>query len=81
MESYLIVLFIITFVPAVAMPGPNAAFAVAQSLAYGAKVAIMAPVGFAVATAIHVTLILSGVGLIISKYTEAFILLKWLGVM
>lgn len=80
MEAHLLALFVITFVPAVAMPGPNAAFAVAQSLTYGAKTAIMAPVGFAVATAIHVTLILSGVGLIISRYSEVFILLKWAGV-
>lgn len=80
MEYHLLALFVITFLPAVAMPGPNAAFAVAQSLTYGAKTAIMAPVGFAVATAIHVTLILSGVGLIISRYSEAFMLLKWAGV-
>lgn len=80
LEFHLLVLFIITFVPAVAMPGPNAAFAVAQSLTHGGKTAIMAPVGFAAATAIHVTLILSGVGLIISRYSQAFILLKWVGV-
>jgi len=33
MGFYLLALFIVTFVPAVAMPGPNGAFAVAQSTA------------------------------------------------
>ena len=80
MEIYLLVLFILTFIPAVATPGPNAAFAVAQSLTHGAKAAMMAPVGFAVATTIHVTLIFSGVGLILSNFATVFSLLKWAGV-
>lgn len=80
MEFHLLVLFIYTFIPAVAMPGPNAAFSVAQSLKYGCKKAMLAPVGFTMATAIHVTLIYSGVGLLISKYFEIFILIKWVGV-
>ena len=62
------------------MPGPNAAFAVAQSIKYGHRKAMLAPIGFAAATAIHVTLIFSGVGLLLATYSEIFILLKWVGV-
>ena len=80
MDASLIILFALTFVPAVAMPGPNAAFAVAQSIKYGHRKAMLAPLGFAAATAIHVTLIFSGVGFIVAKYSEIFILLKWVGV-
>jgi len=41
---------------------------------------MLAPLGFAAATAIHVTMIFSGVGLLIAKHSEIFILLKWVGV-
>jgi len=75
MDASLLILFALTFVPAVAVPGPNAAFAVAQSLKYGHRKAMLAPLG------IHVTLIFSGVGILIAKYAEIFILLKWVGVM
>jgi len=81
MDASLLILFVLTFVPAVAAPGPNAAFAVAQSLKYGHRKAMLAPIGFAAATAIHVTMIFSGVGILIAKYAEIFILLKWVGVM
>jgi len=80
MDASLLVLFACTFLPAVAIPGPNAAFAVAQSIKYGHKKAMLAPLGFAAATAIHVTLIFSGVGLLVAKHSEIFILLKWVGV-
>ena len=80
MNTSLLILFALTFVPAVAMPGPNAAFAVAQSIKYGHRKAMLAPIGFAAATAIHVTLIFSGVGLLLATYSEIFILLKWVGV-
>lgn len=80
MDASLLLLFAFTFIPAVAVPGPNAAFAVAQSIKYGHRIAMLAPLGFAAATAIHVTLIFSGVGLLIAKHAELFILLKWVGV-
>jgi len=80
MDASLLILFAITFIPAVAIPGPNAAFAVAQSIKYGHRKAMLAPLGFAAATAIHVTMIFSGVGLLIAKHSEIFILLKWVGV-
>jgi len=80
MNTSLLILFALTFIPAVAMPGPNAAFAVAQSIKYGYRKAMLAPIGFAAATAIHVTLIFSGVGLLLATYSELFILLKWVGV-
>ena len=80
MDASLLILFAFTFIPAVAMPGPNAAFAVAHSIKYGPRKAMLAPLGFAAATAIHVTLIFSGVGILIAKHAEIFILLKWVGV-
>jgi len=80
MDISLLILFALTFLPAVAVPGPNAAFAVAQSLKYGHRKAMLAPLGFAAATAIHVTLIFSGIGILVAKYAEIFVLLKWVGV-
>ena len=80
MDLKLLILFALTFFPAVAVPGPNAAFAVAQSVKYGYRKAMLAPLGFAAATAIHVTLIFSGIGILIAKYAEIFVLLKWVGV-
>ncbi len=80
MEIYLLILLTLTFIPAVATPGPDAAFAVAQSLTHGANAAVIAPVSFAVATAIQVTLIFSGVDLILSNFATVFTLLKWTGV-
>lgn len=80
MDASLLILFALTFIPAVAIPGPNAAFAVAQSIKYGHRKAMLAPLGFAAATAIHVTLIFSGVGILLARHAELFILLKWVGV-
>ncbi len=80
MDASLLILFALTFMPAVAIPGPNAAFAVAQSIKYGYRKAMLAPLGFAAATAIHVTLIFSGVGILLAKHAELFVLLKWVGV-
>ena len=80
MDTSLLILFAFTFLPAVAVPGPNAAFAVAQSIRYGHRKAMLAPLGFAAATTIHVTLIFSGISILVAKYAEIFILLKWVGV-
>ncbi len=80
MDASLLILFALTFIPAVAIPGPNAAFAVAQSIKYGYRKAMLAPLGFAAATAIHVTLIFSGIGILLAKHAELFVLLKWVGV-
>jgi len=80
MDATLLILFVFTFIPAVAMPGPNSAFAVAQSIKYGYRKAMLAPLGFAAATLIHVTMIFSGVGVLLAKHSELFILLKWVGV-
>ena len=80
MELNLLLLFILTFVPAVAMPGPNSAFAVAQTLKYGKGYGLLSPIGFAVATAIHSLVVFSGLGLLIKTHSEVFMLIKWLGV-
>lgn len=45
MDSHLMVLFAIAFTCAVAVPGPNVAFVVAQTIKYGHK--IMLPVHWA----------------------------------
>ena len=80
MNFSLLVLFFITFLPAVLLPGPNAAFAVAQSLKYGARKSIFAVLGFTAATAVLVTVVFSGLGVLAQRYIEVFIALKWVGI-
>ncbi len=80
MDTTLLILFALTFFPAVLLPGPNAAFAVAQSLRYGARKSIFAALGFMIASGIHVSAVLSGLGYLAQKHIELFIALKWVGV-
>jgi len=78
-DLHLLVLFSIAFFAAVAVPGPNVAFAVAQAIAHGIKTAIPGAFGFGLATAIHATVVLSGVGMIIHNHPHALIYLRWTG--
>jgi len=80
MDTTLLTLFVLTFSPAVLLPGPNAAFAVAQTLKYGARKSIFAALGFMTATGIHVLAVLSGLGYLAQKHLDLFIALKWVGV-
>jgi homoserine/homoserine lactone efflux protein len=77
MNSATWLLFVLTFGPAVAFPGANAAFTVATSLEQGAPRCLLAPTGFGIATALHATLALTGAGAILASSIELFQLLKW----
>ncbi|WP_044319771.1 LysE family translocator [Pseudomonas amygdali] len=79
MDLQLLVLFIVAFTSAVAVPGPNVAFAVAQALKYGTKTVVPCSFGFGLATAIHAVVALSGVGLIIRDHPWVLNYLRWLG--
>ena len=80
MDFTLLALFFLTFSSLLALPGPNTAFIVAQSLKYGFSSTIIVPLGFMVATGIHAIFIFSGLGIVIQSYTGVLIILKWLGV-
>jgi threonine/homoserine/homoserine lactone efflux protein len=75
----LLVLISVAFTSAVAVPGPNVAFAVAQAIKHGLKTAIPGAFGFGLATAIHATVVLSGVGLLIHDNRWVLVYLRWIG--
>lgn len=79
MDFHLLVLFCIAFTSAVAVPGPNVAFAVAQAIKHGLKTTIPGAFGFGLATGIHATVVLSGVGLIIHDHRWILTYLRWIG--
>nr|WP_237654404.1 LysE family translocator [Xanthomonas translucens] len=72
-------LFAIAFTCAVAVPGPNVAFVVAQALKYGRRIIVPCSFGFGLATAIHAIVALSGVGLIIHEHSSLLGYLRWIG--
>jgi homoserine/homoserine lactone efflux protein len=76
----LLITFATTFASILALPGPNAAFAVGQSLKYGARKSLAVAVGFMLATCVHGILVLSGLGVLIQRHASALVLLKWCGV-
>ncbi|PPI83538.1 amino acid permease [Marinobacter maroccanus] len=80
MDWGLLITFATTFASILALPGPNAAFAVGQSLRYGARKSLAVAVGFMLATCVHGILVLSGLGVLIQRCAGALVLLKWCGV-
>lgn len=80
MDWGLLTTFATTFASVLALPGPNAAFAVGQSLRYGTRKSLAVAVGFMLATCLHGILVLSGLGVLIHRYAGALVLLKWCGV-
>lgn len=80
MDLSLWVAFSTMFATALAIPGPNVAFAVAQSLQHGVARALAAAVGFALGTGFHAAMILSGVGFLVRHDGHVFAVLKWAGV-
>lgn len=80
MDLTLVSLFVITFASILILPGPNAAFAVGQSLRYGFASSIVVPLGFMLATGIHALLIFSGIGLVIKELPLFLVFIKWAGV-
>lgn len=65
MDWGLLITFATTFASILALPGPNAAFAVGQSLRYSARKSLAVAVGFMLATCVHGILVLSGLGVLI----------------
>ena len=80
MDSGLLIAFIPTFAAVLALPGPNAAFAVGQSLKYGIRKSLAVAAGFMLATSAHAVIVLSGLGLLIESYAGALEIIKWCGV-
>jgi len=76
----LLLLFSVTFTSILILPGPNVMFAVGQSLKYGFWGSVYVPFGFMVSTGIQAAFVFSGLGILISKYAQVLLLLKWVGV-
>ena len=80
MELSLWLLFIATFTSTLAIPGPNAAYAVGQGITYGPKQGLAASAGFAFASGLNLVIVMTGLGLLLSQYMHVLIYLKWAGV-
>lgn len=80
MDLSLWLLFIATFTSALAIPGPNAAYVIAQTLSNGAGKGLLASAGFAFASGLNIVIVLTGLGLILSQFIDVLIYLKWVGV-
>ena len=80
MELSLWLLFIVTFVSALAIPGPNAAYAIAQTLSHGSKQGLFVAAGLAFASGLNLVIVMTGLGLILSQSMNLLIYLKWIGV-
>lgn len=79
MDVHLWTLFSIAFTAAVAVPGPNVAFAVAQALKYGLKNTMPGALGFGLATGVHALIVMSGLGVFVTQNPEVLIYLRWIG--
>lgn len=80
MDLSLLSVFVLTFGAILILPGPNAAFAVAQSLKYGSIAALPVPLGYVCATCVMAILVFSGLGLVIQQFAIVLVVLKWAGV-
>ena len=73
-------LFVVTFASALAIPGPNAAYAIAQTLTQGPKSGLLACTGFAFASGLNLLIVMAGLGLVLADNMHLLIYLKWTGV-
>lgn len=73
-------LFVVTFVSALAIPGPNAGYAIAQTLTHGPKSGLLASAGFAIASGLNLLIVMAGLGLLLANNMHILIYLKWIGV-
>ena len=64
---------------AVMSPGPAFAMIVRNSLIYSRKTAIISAIGLGFGVGLHIVYCLFGIGLIISKSTVLFTILKYIG--
>lgn len=79
MDLNLLGLFALAFTAAVALPGPNVAFAVALVLRHGRGTALPGALGFALATALHAGAVLAGLVLLIQQHRDSLLYLRWAG--
>ncbi len=80
MDLSLWFLFIATFASALAIPGANVGYAIAQSMNYGSRFGLIASAGFSVASGLNLVLVMAGLGLLISQFAQVLVYLKWIGV-
>ncbi|BCM87641.1 LysE family translocator [Methylobacterium indicum] len=80
MDFHLWALFLIVFLSAAILPGPNVAFATAQALDHGFKKSFPGAIGFGLASGGHAAIVLSGLGIVIRDNQNILISLKILGV-
>ena len=80
MEISLWLLFVVTFISALSIPGPNAAYAIAQTLTNGPKHGLLASAGFAFASGLNLMIVMAGLGLVLANNMSVLIYLKWIGV-
>ena len=80
MDLNLWLLFVLMFSSVLAIPGPNAAYAIGQTLSNGPRSGLVASAGFAFASGLNIVIVLTGLGLILSQFIGVLIYLKWMGV-
>ncbi|MDH3712031.1 MAG: LysE family translocator, partial [Cyclobacteriaceae bacterium] len=61
-------------------PGPNAGYAIAQTLTNGPKSGLLASAGFAFASGLNLLIVMAGLGLLLANNMHILIYLKWVGV-
>ena len=69
-------LIAIIHVFAVMSPGPDFALIIRQSLSYGRKISIITSIGIGTGILFHILYCVIGLGMIISKYSYIFNLIK-----
>lgn len=72
-------IFTSAMIVALISPGPDFAMVVKNSVSYGKRSAIFTSIGIGLGIGVHMTYILLGVGLIISKSILLFNIIKYLG--
>ena len=80
MSISLWILFVVTFVSALSIPGPNAGYAIAQTLTNGPRSGLLASAGFALASGLNLLIVMAGLGLLLADNMHILIYLKWVGV-
>lgn len=73
-------LFLVIFLSAAILPGPNVAFCVAQSLDRGFRQALPGALGFGFASGFQAFVVLSGLSIVIRRHPYIALCLKWIGV-
>jgi homoserine/homoserine lactone efflux protein len=80
MDVKSLAMFCLVFGGALVLPGPNAAFSVAQSIHYGFFKALPVAFGFAIGTLANSAAVLFGLGLVVAQHPALFDLFKWIGI-